>query len=286
MRVAKEKTTHIRKDKIVHLLYHVPIALWSLIVLVPLIMLFFISFKGNAEYNNTLAIMPPKNFLNFENYGKTLIEGKILFSLKNSFILVFFGGLLNVLFGSMTAFILNRFTFKLKKQITKMYVIAAIVPNALLQVVIYKIMFMLKLTGTFGAPIIIYSLPNIMQVWIYLQFIERIPISLDESAMIDGASYLKIFRSIIFPLLLPATATVLTTQCIFIYCDLFTQYLYCSNVKMMTATTALMAFTGRFASTFNVMASGCIAIMLPTIVLFLFLQKYIFSGLTVGAVKG
>ncbi len=286
MSTASGKIKRYNKDKIIRLMYHIPVAIWALVVLVPLVMLLFISFKGNAEYNNTLAILPPKSFLNFENYKKTLIEGKILFSLKNSFILVFFGGILNVLFGSMTAFILNRFTFKLKKQITKMYVIAAIVPNALLQVVIYKVMFMLKLTGTFGAPIIIYSLPNIMQVWIYLQFIERIPISLDESAMIDGASYLKIFRRIIFPLLLPATATVLTTQCIFIYCDMFTQYLYCSNVKMMTATTALMAFTGRFASTFNVMASGCVAIMLPTIVLFLFLQKYIFSGLTVGAVKG
>ena len=286
MSATSEKPRLINKNKVIRVLYHLPVGLWSLVVIIPMIMLLFISFKGNAEYNNTLAIMPPKSFLNFENYRKTLIEGKILFSLKNSFILVFFGGLLNVLFGSMTAFILNRFAFKLKKQITKMYVIAAIVPNALLQVVIYKVMFMLKLTGTFGAPIIIYSLPNIMQVWIYLQFIERIPISLDESAMIDGASYLKIFRRIIFPLLLPATATVLTTQCIFIYCDMFTQYLYCSNVKMMTATTALMAFTGRFASTFNVMAAGCVAIMLPTTILFLFLQKYIFSGLTVGAVKG
>jgi multiple sugar transport system permease protein len=281
------KTHRIKLDKwsVARMLYHIPIGIWSLIVLVPLVMLFFISFKDNFEYNNTIALLPPKSFFNVENYRKTLIEGKILFSLKNSFILVFFGGLLNVLFGSMTAYVLNRFSFRMKKHITKMFVIAAMVPNALLQVVIYKVMFMLNLTGTFTAPIIIYSLPNIMQVWIYLQFIEKISVSLDESAMIDGASYMRIFRSIIFPLLMPATATVLTIQGIFIYCDMFTQYLYCSNVKMMTATTALMAFTGRFASTFNVMAAGCIAIMVPTIILFLFLQKYIFSGLTMGSVK-
>ncbi len=261
------------------------LAVWAAIVLVPLIMLVFISFKSNGEYSNTLPIMPPKNFLYFDNYKRTLIEGRILKSLLNSFILVACGSVINILICSMTAYCLNRFDFFLKKYIYALFILSVIIPSALLQVVIYKIMFLFKLTGTFGAPIVLYALPGMMQIWIYLQFLEKIPVSLDESAMIDGASYFRIFGTIVFPLLLPATATVFITQSIFIYNDMFTQYLYCSATRLQTATTALMAFSGQFATSFNVMASGCVAIMIPTLILFLFLQKYIFAGLTVGAVK-
>lgn len=267
-------------------LRHIPLILFSLIVLLPLMVLLFVSFKTNAEYNNTLPIMPPKNFLNFANYKRTLIEGRILKSLLNSFILVILGSGLNVILGSMAAYCLNRFDFFAKKYINAMYVAAAVIPNTILQVLIYGIMHKIGLTGTFAAPILLYAVPNIMQVWIYLQFFDRISVALDESAMLDGASYIRIFISIIFPLLKPATATVFITQSIMIYNDMFTQYLYCSSMKLQTATTALMAFSGQFATTFNVMASGCIAVMVPTMVIFMFLQKYIFAGLTVGSVKG
>jgi len=265
---------------------HIPLILWAFIVMLPLLMLFFISFKDNAEYANTLPIMPPKNFLNFENYKRTLIEGHILRSMLNSFILVVCGSTLNVMLGAMTAYCLERFDFKLKKYVKALYVASAIIPHSLLQVVIYKIMYSLKLTGTLGAPIILYALPGIIQVWIFLQFFEKLPVSMDESAMIDGASFLRIFIQIIFPLLLPATATILITQSIYIYNDMFTQYLYCPSTNLKTATTALMTFSGQFATTFNVMASGCIAVMIPTLILFLALQKRVFAGLTVGAVKG
>jgi len=229
--------------------------------------------------------MPPKSFLNFSNYKRTLIEGRILKSFVNSFILVISGSTLNVLISAMAAYCFNRFDFFLKKCLYSLFIMTAIIPGALLNVVIYKIMNIFGLTGTFGAPIILYAIPGMMQIWIYLQFLENIPVSLDESAMIDGASYFKIFTTIIFPLLLPATATVLITQSIFIYNDMFTQYLYCSATHLQTVTTALMAFSGQFATTFNVMASGCVAVMIPTLVMFLVLQKYIMSGLTIGAVK-
>ena len=271
---------------IVGTLRHIPLILWACIVIFPILMLVFASFKTNAQYAHSLPIAPPESFLNFANYKRTLIEGRILRSLLNSFILMIFGAGLNVLFGSMTAFCLNRFDFIFKKYFYALFVASAIIPNALLQVLIYKIMFMLKLTGTFGAPILLYAVPSMIQVWIYLQFLEKVPVALDESAMVDGASYLRIFIQIVFPLLAPATATVLITQTVFIYSDMYTQFLYCSTPKLQTATTALMTFSGQFATSFNVMAAGCVAVMIPSLVIFLFLKKYIFAGLTVGSVKG
>ncbi len=281
-------TRTIRQPRawIYSILKHLPLLIWSLIILVPLLMLFFTSFKDNAEYAHSLPITPPKNFLNLANYRRTLIEGRILRSMLNSLILVVFGAGLNVMLGAMTAYCLERFDFKLKPLVKSLYVTSAIIPHALLNVVIYKVMYTIRLTGTLGAPIVLYALPGILQVWIYLQFFEKLPISMDESAMMDGASYLRIFLKIIFPLLLPATSTILISQSIAIYNDMFTQYLYCPTTELKTATTALMTFSGQFATTFNVMAAGCVAVMLPTLVLFLVLQRYVFAGLTVGAIKG
>jgi len=268
------------------ILKHLPLLLWTFIILVPLLMLIFTSFKDNFEYAHSLPITPPKNFFNLANYQRTLIEGRILRSMLNSLILVVFGSGLNVLLGAMTAYCLERFEFKIKGIVKSLYVISAIIPHALLNVVIYKIMYTIRLTGSLGAPIIIYELPGIVQVWIHLQFFEKLPVSMDESAMMDGASYLRIFLKIIFPLLLPATSTILITQSIAIYNDMFTQYLYCPTTELKTATTALMTFSGQFAQSFNVMAAGCVAVMLPTLILFLVLQRNVFAGLTVGSVKG
>ena len=268
------------------LLAYIPLILWSLIVVIPLIILLFISFKTDTDYIQTLPIMPPRHWT-FDNFLRVAKEGHLLFALRNSMILVVCGAAGSVILGATTAYCLNRFDFLFKKYVHLMYIAAAIVPGALLQVMVYQVIHWLGLTGTMGAPILIYISTDIVQIWIYLQFLERISPALDESAMIDGASYLRIFRSIIFPLLLPATSTVLILKSIMIYNDMFTQYLYMSSTDLMTATTALMMFTGQFATTsFNVMAAGIVLVMLPTLILFLFLQKYIFAGISFGSVKG
>ncbi len=279
-----EKEGNIKK-LVLSFIKHIPVIIWVLIVVFPILMLLFASFKTNAEYANTLPITPPGNFLNFTNFKRTLIEGRILRGMLNSLILVVSASVLNVLFSSMISFCLDRFNFTGKKIVSTLLVATAVIPNSLIIVSVYKVMYSLKLTGTFGAPIILYAIPQMIQVWIYLQFLEKVPVALDESAMLDGASYFRIFFQIVFPLLAPATVTVIITQSVFIYNDLFIQYLFMSSTRLQTATTALMTFSGQFNFNFNTMAAGCIAVMLPTLIIFLALQKYIFAGLTVGAVK-
>ncbi|MFD0674607.1 carbohydrate ABC transporter permease [Cohnella sp. GCM10027633] len=273
-------------NKAVGAFKYVPLVVWSLIVIVPLLVLLLASFKTDADYIQSTPIAFPKEWT-LGNFDRVIHEGHLLHALKNSLVLVVCGACGSVVLGAITAYCLNRFDFKFKKYIHLLYLAAAIVPGTMLQIMVYQVVHWLDLTGTMGAPVLIYLSTDIIQIWIYLQFLERLSMSLDESAMIDGASYLRIFRSIIFPLLLPATATVVILKSIFIYNDMFTQYLYMSSVDLMTATTALMMFTGQFASTsFNVMAAGIVLVMLPTIVLFLSLQKYIFAGITHGSVKG
>ncbi len=281
---AGPKITQLSRNMIFQIVKYLPFVFISIIVIAPLIMIIFISFKSADEYTMTLPFMPPTRVM-FQNYFRAFNEGHLLAALINSFILVFLGSLGSVLIGTMTAYCLNRFDFFFKKYIKFLYVASFIIPGALLQVVVYQLLKMFNLTGTFGAPVLLYISTDIIQVWIYLQFMENISYSLDESAMLDGASYFRIFGSIVLPLLTPATATVLILKSVTIYNDMFTQYLYMSSSKLMTATTALMFFSGQFANTFNIMAAGIIIVMIPTVVMFLLLQKRIFAGITVGAIK-
>jgi multiple sugar transport system permease protein len=135
------------------------------------------------------------------------------------------------------------------------------------------------------APILLYIGADVLQIIIYLQFVGSIPRDLDESAMIEGASLFRIYRSVIFPLLAPATATLVILKTIGIYNDFYTPYLYMPSQELRVVSTAIYSFVGPNQAQLNVISAGILLIFLPTIVLFLFLQRYIFAGVVSGAVK-
>ncbi len=263
------------------------LAVFVFMILFPLVIVFLTSFKTEQEYINTSVFQLPKSFLNFSNYAAAFKGANFGNAFIVSIELVVFSTFLNVLFGTMTAYCLDRFEFKLNKPIRFLYTLSATVPGVTLQVSIYKMFVDIHLksfAGPLAAPVLLYAATDIIQIWIYLQYMKQIPVSLDESAMIDGASYFRIFRTIIFPLLMPATATVIIIKSIGVYNDLFTQYLYLSG-KFNSISTALNSYAGVFGGTSHILCAGLIIVMIPTIVLFLFLQRYIFEGLTVGAIK-
>ena len=124
-----------------------------------------------------------------------------------------------------------------------------------------------------------------MQLYIYRQFISTLPVSLDESALLDGCSYFGLFRRIILPLLAPATATVCIIKAITIINDMYIPYLYMPKNKLRTLTTFLMDYANAQQGSWQTLAAGIIIIMLPTILIYIFCQKYILAGIAAGAVK-
>ncbi|MGO4272114.1 ABC transporter permease subunit, partial [Paenibacillus sp. TAF58] len=127
---------------------------------------------------------------------------------------------------------------------------------------------------------------DIMQIYIYIQFLEKISAQLDESAMMDGASYFRIFRSIIFPLLLPATATLGILKSVTIMNDIYLQNLYMPKKELATLPTALMAFVGERTSDLVALCAGIILVLLPSMLFYIAFQRLIFRGLMDGAIKG
>jgi len=255
------------------------------VVLFPPYIIIVNAFKSTDEFNTSNSMALPNSFFNFENFRIVFERGGLLSGFANVLIIIIVSLTLNILFGTMVAYVLGRFSFKLKPIVFGAYLIATIIPSITTQVATFGIIKNLGLYNTLGAPIVLYIGADVIQIILYLQFIRNIPVDLDENAMVEGASLFKIYRSIIFPLLGPATATLVILKTISIYNDMYIPYLYMPKQSLGVVTTVLMRFQGVNSADWNMISAAILIILLPTVILYLFLQKYIFEGVTSGAVK-
>jgi multiple sugar transport system permease protein len=180
---------------------------------------------------------------------------------------------------------LDRFEFKLKKIIFGLFLLGMVIPVNVTEIVRFGVIKNLGAYDTIFAPIIIYVATDLLQIYIFLQFIQKIPRSLDESAMIDGCSYFGIFGRIIFPLVLPATATLAIIKAVEILNDMYIPYLYMPSNNLRTLTTTLMFFSSAMFGSWQYLSAAIILVIIPTIVIFVIFQKYIFAGIVAGAIK-
>ncbi|OUN86878.1 carbohydrate ABC transporter permease [Gemmiger sp. An50] len=255
------------------------------IVVTPILLTLFASLKTKADMVNTSPLTLPLSSATLENYAEVFGNKYLLIGFKNTLIILVVRILFNVMLGTVTAFIIERFQFRGKKLIVGMFFVGMLVPTFVTEIARFKIINSLGLYNTLGAPIVIYIAADLMQLYIYRQFISTLSPSLDESALLDGCSYFGLFGRIIFPLLAPATATVVIIKAITIINDMYIPYLYMPKNKLRTLTTFLMDYANAQQGSWQSLAAGIIVIMLPTILIYVFFQRYILAGVSAGAVK-
>ncbi len=191
----------------------------------------------------------------------------------------------NVLLGSTTAYVIERFDFRFKKIIFAMFFVAMMIPTAITEISRFKIIQSMHLYNTLGAPIAIYIASDLVQLYIYRQFISQIPVTLDESARLDGCSYFATFRLIIFPLLKPATATLVIIKSINIINDMYIPYLYMPKSELKTLTTFLMGYANAESGSWQKLSACVVIVMIPSLIIYSIFQKQIMGGLVMGSVK-
>ncbi len=259
--------------------------LGSFAALMPLVVVLFTSMKSRDEMANTSALTPPENWLNFDNYTKAFVDGKMLVGFMNTTFILTISIVGAILLGTMIAYILSRFDFRGKNIIMALFLFAVLIPGVTTQVATFQIINELDLFNTRGAAILLFMGTDIISIYIFIQFINQISNQLDESAMLDGASYITIFTRIIMPLLKPAIATVFIVKGVNIYNDFYIPFLYMPKEGLQVVSTALFKFKGPYGTQWEIISAGIMIVILPTLVVFLSLQKYIYNGFTQGAVK-
>ncbi|SHH60261.1 carbohydrate ABC transporter permease [Clostridium grantii] len=273
------------KYTILNIFKYLSLILGAFVALFPIIVVFNSSFKTREEFNSSGPLALPENFFNFDNYIVAFKDGKMLLAFANTFFILAISLTGAIILSSLVAYVLNRFDFKLKPVILGAFLFATLIPGVTTQVATFQIVEALGLYNTRMASIILFMGTDIISVYIFIQFISDISVSLDESAMLDGASYFTIYRKIILPLLKPAISTVVIIKGIQIYNDFYTPFLYMPSPKLQVISTALFKFQGPASSQWELICAGIIIVIIPTVIIFLFLQKYIYNGFTQGSVK-
>jgi multiple sugar transport system permease protein len=265
---------------------YVSLALAAFLALVPIVVCVTTAFKTPEEYQRT-NVMQLAETLNLDNFISAWSKANMGVAFLNSALIlvtVLFG---SVMFGSMLAYILSRFQFPGNNLIRNLFLFASLIPGIAMQVTVYKIMYELHFIDTLHGYIILMCGTDIISIYIFIQFFENFSISLDESAIIDGATYFGIFFKILFPLLRPAVVTVMILKGVNTYNEYYMANLYLqSKDRLVTVATSLYKFTGPLGNQYNLICAGVIITIIPALIVFILCQKQIYAGLTLGSVKG
>lgn len=262
------------------------VVFFSFIALLPIVSCVITAFKTDVEYQNTNVMTPPESWLNFQNFIDAINKADMVKAFVNSAIVVVIVVFGSVMIGSMLAYVLNRFQFPGNGLIRNLFLFATLLPGIAMQVSTYQLMYQLKFINHLYGYIILMMGTDVISIYIFIQFFENISISLDESAYMDGASYLTIFFKILFPLLKPAIVTCMILKGVGVYNEYYSAQLYLIDKKIQTVAMSLYTFTGPLGSKYNLICAGVIITLLPALIIFIAFQKQIYSGLTAGAVKG
>ena len=193
-----------------------------------------------------------------------------------------------IIFSSMSAYIISRKKNKYTRFAQFMITTPMLIPFQTIMITLLKVMNVVNLSGSkVGLGIQYWGFGIPMAAFIYGNFMSTIPKELDESAFIDGAGTFRTYRSIIFPLLKSVTFTVIVIDVMWIWND-FLLPLLMVNSSNETKTLVLSAYTfvGQFNTQWHYAMAAMVLAVLPSIIIFIFLQKYIVEGVVAGAVKG
>ena len=257
----------------------------SLVMLTPLVVVFLTSLKTPAEAAADDPFSLPSRWFNVDNYVVAFRDGRMLEGFENTTFILIVSVTGTVLIGSMTAYALDRFTFRGRTLVLSAFLVAALVPAVTTQVSTFQVIDFLGLFNTRWSAIVLYVGTDIVSIYIFLQMIRSIPVSLDEAARVDGAGPWTIYWRIILPNLKPAIATVVIVKGITVYNDFYIPFLYMPSEDLGTISTSLFRFKGPFGASWEAISAGAILVIVPTLVVFLALQRYIYNGFTSGSVK-
>ena len=256
------------------------------IYIYPVFLMFMNSFKPFGEIvANVLAL--PKS-LDLSNYTYVVKKMDYLALFKNNVIITVIGIVGIVIFSSMAAYILDRRKGTYSRIAYLIITTPMLIPFQTIMITLLKSMNVIHLAGSkIGLGIQYWGFGIPMATFIFFNFMKTIPKELDESAKIDGASTFRTYRSFIFPLLKSVTVTVTVLDVMWIWNDFLLPLLMVnSNNKTKTQVLAAYTFVGQMNTKWNYALTAMVLTVVPSIIVFILLQKYIVEGVVAGAVKG
>lgn len=278
----------LTKKSIHTVLFHVIVCAIGIVMIYPLIWMFFSSFKESSLVLSTVEQLFPSTW-RFDNYVKGWSGfGGTTFTVffKNSIVVTTLSVVGNVIASAMAAYAFSRVRFRGRGILFLFMMITMMVPGQVLVVPQYIIFNQLNWVDTFLPLVIPEWGGRAFFIFLIMQFIAGIPKELDEAAQIDGCGKIRLFLKIMLPLIKPALATSAIFAFYWKWDDFMGSLLYLNAPENYTISIALKLFCDPTSvSDYGAMFAMCVLSLLPVIVLFLFTQKYIVEGISMSGLK-
>lgn len=275
-----------------HLFLLVMAVLW----LIPLLWSLYTALRPKAD-TDKYGYFSIAGTYGFQNFVDAWNQGGFPVYFLNSVIITIPTVVLTLLFASMMAFAVSRFSWKFNVTLLIMFTAGNLLPPQVLATPIFELFKLIQLpyaisdSGTLLNQLVGVIAANTgFQIgfctFVLSNFMKAIPQELTEAARVDGASVWRQYWNVIMPLTRPALAALGTLETIFIYNDYFWPLILIQSGSRLPVTTAINNLQGQFLSNYNLLAAGAIITVIPTLVIYLALQRQFVAGLTLGASKG
>lgn len=266
---------------------------WALTTIYPIIWVVQNSFKAKDKILANSFSLPIGDLFTTANYRKAFGNLDIFSAYKNSiFISAVVAGVV-VLLAGMAAFALARYCFKGSNVLYSLVVAGMMFPiyATIIPVFTMETSWGIVNTDSWFLTMLSVILPQVagnlsFAIVVLVGYIKGLPIELEEAAYMEGCNAFQIFQKVVLPLTKPSFATVAIFSFLWSYNDLFTQMFFLRRPEMRTITRLLNELTSQEGTNYGLMAAAVTLVVVPLVIVYIFLQKYIIKGMTAGAVKG
>ena len=278
----------VESSKIRPIIRTVVAVLLFLFYMFPFFMIVLNSFKDKRDITKLPLSFGGKKGFTIDNYITAFQRLDFLNVFKNSFLVTGISVLLIILFSSMCAYIFVRKDWKINKLLFLLMMFSMVIPFQVVMIPLISIyggMFHL-LNHRYTLIFMHLGFSVSMAVFMYQGFIkENVPLALEEAAHIDGAGPFRTYFSIVFPLLKAPTATLVILYVLSLWNDYLLPSLILTDKKVYTLPVAMSLFQGTYSNQMDLLLAGLVMSIIPIIILYVVLQKYIIAGVVAGAVK-
>jgi multiple sugar transport system permease protein len=291
--VAGTRKRRVRPARVV---LHVFLVVTAIVWLIPLLWAVYTSLRS---YSDTSAhgYLSLAHGLTFSNYATAWSQSDLPTYFLNSILITVPAVLLTLVFSSFVAFFVSRFDFRVNLSLLMLFTAGNLLPPQVIITPLYRLYLLIPLPEAMSDSELLYNsywgviaIHVAFQIgfctFVFSNYMRTIPKEIGEAALVDGASVWRQFWQIILPLCRPAFAALATLESIWIYNDFFWALVLFETGSKRPITSALANLQGQFFTNQNLIAAGALITAVPTLLLYLLLQRQFISGLTLGANKG
>ncbi|MBA4698150.1 MAG: carbohydrate ABC transporter permease [Ruminococcus sp.] len=269
------------------------LSIWALTTIYPIIWVVLNSFKDRRFILSNSFALPLGEIFTLDNYRLAFERVDILNAYKNSLLISTSVAAVVILLAGLAAYVLARYEFRLKKLLYNLVIAGMMFPVFSTIIPVFQMQYSWGIVNTSNLFLSLLStaLPQIagnlsFAIVVLMGYIKSIPIELEESAYIEGCNIFQIFFKVIVPLTKPSFATVAIFSFLWSYNDLFTQMFFLRTKTQWAITFLLNQLTSQEGTNYGLMAAAVTLVVIPILIVYIFLQKYIIKGMISGAIKG